>query len=66
MTLPQKRISMLYEMSFSGDMAWGMRTVRYPITDGGIRLVINDVTTLRSAVSSILAIMLGVSVSVEI
>lgn len=40
--------------------------MRYPIIDGGIRLVINNMTTLRSAVSSILAIMLGVSASVEI
>lgn len=39
--------------------------MRYPIIDGGIRLVINNMT-LRSAVSSILAIMLGVSASVEI
>lgn len=66
MTLPQKRISMRYEMNFSGDMACGMGTVRYPIVNVGSGLVINNKTMTRSAVTSILAIVLGVSVLVDI
>lgn len=66
MTLPQKRISMLYEMSFSRDIACGMRTVGYPIVNVGNGLVINNKTMMRSAVTSILAIVLGVSVLVDI
>lgn len=40
--------------------------MRYFIMDVGIGLIINNKTMLRSTVTSILAIVLGVSVSVDI